>query len=287
MEDPWAAGPSWGSSSTPTPTLPKLEEPETTFDVSDPWGSGSQAVSSHPAPLPRSLSPPPLTESPPETPGWDGGADISWEGKDQIASHAQEQDEADEDVRTPQLNSPASPTAINRPPTPIQGAWEPSVQLQSPSLPANDNRPGTPSEGGWGGDERPFTPPSPPSMDLPTRTDEAWGGEDLEQALEAEKQPPKISFTPPAFDSPKFDNGFGDEGFGGFSSTVNAFSHDMADEDDAEDEGEGWGRVRAPVIMPGEQREERDQEEDWEEAQRRLREAEERVVSGLCSDICS
>ena len=288
MEDPWAAGPSWGSEK-PSASLPKMEmeEPETSFDVSDPWGAGSSSAVPDVSPIPNipQLDPPDVsyhttageaTTFEAAMPSWSPKEDIAWEGGS--GNPLPDLSIDNEETATPRAISSPSPPVLERSETPEPPSWASPTQDVPP---IQTRRISTTSDGGWGGDERPFTPPSPSSpINSPAR-DESWGGEDLEDALQAESRPPPISFTPPKFDSPtfgpvQFDSG---DGFGGFSSTVNTFSNDMEDDDD-DDEGTGWGRVRSPVIMQDERRG-RDQEEDWEDAQRRLRAAEERVVSAV------
>lgn len=72
--------------------------------------------------------------------------------------------------------------------------------------------------------------------------------------------------------------GWGDAGDNaGFSGGFTSRAADMNEQDDSEDEEDGWGGARRSAHAP---REELKQDEDWEEAQRRMRLQEDRAVCG-------
>ncbi len=283
MEDPWATGSSAWAPVKPSQTLDSMNEPASSFDESDPWGAGASTARIPPADALSKLSLSPVRAR--KDSGWGEEGLGEWEAKMEVPATAGEEEEV---IRpsSPVLETPELPS--NDISTGEPSSWVMNDETTYEPPPEETATAKTPSEGGWGGDERPFTPPSPELNASRPAAQDRWGEEDIEEALQAESKPPPISFTPPpAFESPKFEpfsHDLGDGGFGGFSSTITTFPKEA--EGDV-DEDDGWGGMRAPVIMAGEQTNGREQEEDWEEVQRRLKVAEDRVVSFLSQHIRS
>jgi len=292
MEDPWAAGPSWTS---PKPEqLDEAEQrggipasftpPPPSFDVSDLWG-----VQPTPARLPgeEAVNRAAAREEDEDEGGWGGGeATAGWGGMDTGRET--------ETVELPELSglriaSPPHPEASE---DDVQGGWgEPS----SPDSPIDEVP--QPRELSEAAPASPFRAPSPDlALSHPV------------VASSPLASPPSFPSDLPSTSIPRSPS-FGDDAFGGFSAGVAAgsdpwgadmdaeegwgggessrhgsFDRNMQasqqEEDEGSDEGEGWGGVRAPRIMPQEQVE-RSDEDDWEEVQRRMRIQEERMVSTI------
>ena len=293
MEDPWATGPSW-STSTRASTSQRLEEseqakqevPPARFDVSDPWGP----------PATPSLPAPPLDveESSKTAQSWEytNGAGGPW--GEESPKAAFEPKPPEEGTMPPPREEPNdgpvwsvdTPRAGTRP-LPSDD-YEPEIH-QAPVSPVVT------------------TPPRPTSFPQLSSLDESLPSpSSIREELEPDHGLP-IPQSP----------SFGEEGFGGFSGGFQAGDpwggggfggvrdewgngegsggslvveerdededededeeEDEDEDEDEEDEGEGWGGARGSRAASAPLR--ALQEDDWEEAQRRIKLKQERAVS--------
>lgn len=331
MDDPWSAGPSWGSAK-PSSSASKDETidrgdtftpPPGGFDVSDPWGTGAGSGVGIPGKLPGEDAVKIPERSQPleeeggwggggSTPAWDGARNLGPDEGDTAVVNLNDTDDHDEDVaaqgvwtsrpdadqqesqedEADHTSKVASPVAARSP--------SPVIERQSsPIFPPPE------LEGAFGQSSSPTTVPdfgaslpalsSPPTFNIPT---------DL-PSFDPPSPENAFASSLPTFDSPKSPS-FGDDAFGGFSTGISGsdpwgggagggvggdgwgssfaspnpaggFAARHADEesDAGSDVGDGWGGVKRSASTP---RIERDQEYDWEEAQRRMRLQEDRAV---------
>lgn len=297
MEDPWASGSAWATLSksaaserpaSPTaPTSPVTQSPPARFDVSDPWGvptpasTAANPVEDHAAGWSvDDVDVPASPARPAETPGWDTGGGGLWEATTDSPAGAPEPEAGPS--RSPPRRPQDSPEwgfggAASTAPPPLtdldqQAAHddldEDSIK-RSPVVPPFE-RPTTPEDAYH---HRP-SPPAP----LPTSLDDA--------------QLPKS----PSFgdDFGGFSSGFGDDPWGGRKqeagwggeggessrrSSVSSHQSGLQSLQHEEDDGDGWGGATSRRRRISDEREQKTgMDQEWEEAQHRIRVTEERAV---------
>lgn len=269
MEDPWASGPSWSTpvkastSALPSPEV-RTSSPshEAELDVCDPWGA--------PAPPQRAttLKASPVLDQPTEMhKAWGDDSGLGGWGID-----------GSEEVQPKPPEEGAAPSP--RPEEDLGGVWNlDTPQMASTTFPLPDGSSPLPS------------PSSSPrrSASLPdlSSLDEA-----VRQSNPAYDDVASIEYMPK---SPSF----GEDGFGGFSTGLSSadpwggggfsaakdewddgsrrgssFAEPMQEDEQAD--GQGWGGNRQERVSsaPVKARE----EDDWEEAQRRIKLRQERAV---------
>lgn len=305
MEDPWATGPSWGTTAKPTATAAPLDFPSRSPSSSpappdldsDPWGPPSSAQ--HNALPPSQLRS--SIEATRKDDNWGQDGDSGW-GETSMPTFEPSGRSAEPAPGTPSTEAGAQPVwSLNSP------QLAPNEEEEQSEVPVTVPLPRSPSPIYQASFDRPasiasssrHTPRS--SLDHRSQTFEEEE-QDPEEALKAALGPSRSSrpSTPALPNSPSF----GDDGFGTFSAGPNGDpwgggGDDMGSEsgrdgyedlkqawggkegfdetaegDDAED---GWGGVQpvreaSPVVKTV-------AEEDWEVAQRKLQIQQQRVVS--------
>jgi hypothetical protein len=267
MEDPWASGSGWGETpkkenpmAIPISTSPIRSPPPA---ASDPWGAptpetelksdGMPTFGWHASPTKED----PIEQST-ETPGWGG----EWEEPSEAGPSRSP-------IRRP-ADSPEWSMSPRRDEEDPSRAVMPEIELeQTPPIvlaPPIDN---LPSPGGFGGS----SPPQSPTHPIPD-----LGGFD-----EPVAQSPTLGDDFGGFSS------FGDdpwgtrkkeEGWGGSSDHESSGTPEIADVHEEEsEEGDGWGGSRSMGRRETTAVTSSDMDQDWEEAQKRIKVTEQRAVS--------
>jgi hypothetical protein len=278
MEDPWSSGTAWAEPrkpvdqvSSPISTSPIRSPPPPHLDAGDPWGAqtpASEPERQHspsfdwqPSPVRKEVG-----NNAIQTPGWGGG----W---------------SEEAEAGPSRSPPRQPTE-----SPAWGASERSqddneeAQASSIALPPTDD----------------FTLTARPSLDLDSPSLATRGFADDPIPVSPTPLPAELDASEHISpNSPSFGDEFGgfasigdDDPWGpkrpdaawGESSTrdfENSGDEMEQESDDAEDTGDGWGGAHSRNIDREETPRPSGMDQEWEEAQKRIRVTEARAVSLL------
>ena len=272
MEDPWASGPVYDQTAKPANQLPRSPSPIRSAPVSDPWGEPIPTAQSRPDVSPGggwASSPPkvPTADLQIAAPSWGGGWDEQPEAgpsrspirrpadsPEWSTSNPQEQDDTNHGMALPDLDT--DQTMINRSSSPAEDFPSPTGGFTQDTTPASPKS-AIPELGGF---DEPSLPTSPTFGDdfggFSSFGDDPWG--------------PK-----------KEGNGWGQS-----SDRQSTDRPDPDTEDEVEPEdGDGWGRS-----IPMERGEETKNtqvgmDQEWEEAQKRIKVTEQRAVSFAISQV--
>jgi hypothetical protein len=275
MEDPWASGSGWAetpkkesTTALPISTSPIQSPPPA---ASDPWGAPTPDTVVKSDALPTfGWNPSPVKdssqESPTETPGWGGGWEepsVAGPSRSPIRRPAdspewsmspRNEDDGVPRATIPQLeleHSPQMPLAIEAPPSP--GGFAETSPPQSPAYAIPD----------LGGFEQPSLPLSPTPGDdfggFESFGDDPWGSKKKEQG--------------------KVWGGSSDHESGGNLEDVDVYVDVDVDVEENSEEGDGWGGSRVMDRLETSAVTSSDMDQDWEEAQKRIKVTEQRAVS--------
>lgn len=296
MEDPWASGSAWATPSKPAerpaspssislPSPPAVaQSPSSRFDVADPWGTSTAAVEAS-TPIKEAVQVDWVGGSPKAkaeavgTPGWGGGWGVAEStNEDEIlgeSSHSPARKPQD----SPEWGSSGAAVVASEDPTgfelPSEHDNDEAASIPAPISPPAELGSASSTLDEYTFDRPSIAPLSPPdigALDLPTSPSfgDDFGGF-------------ASGFGDDPWETKKQDNGWGESSRRSSSSGVSRKMgsengvDDHNDQDDGDDDG--WGGVtgRHEDSVASAQRQ-GGMDQEWEEAEQRIRVTEERAV---------
>lgn len=293
MEDPWASGSAWATQSKPAerpaspsslPSPPALaQSPPARFDVSDPWGTSTAALET---PTKEAVTVEWTGDSPKAkaetvgTPGWGGGWGAAESTEDEVVMGEPSQSPARKPQESPEWGfsgaaviAPEDPTGFE---LPSEHDNDEAASIPAPISPPARLGSASPRLDEYTFDRPSITALSPPDIGKLTLPTSPSFGDDFGGFASG--------FGDDPWETKKQDDGWGE---GSRRSSSSDPSRRISSENGAhdaighEDDDDGWGgstgrhdsetvKVQQQVGM----------DQEWEEAQHRIRVTEQRAVSG-------